>query len=261
MIVQNKLTPLSRQEASRALLAAYLQLTGAAPSPAVLALLLAQSALETGNWQKIHNFNFGNAKAGVDYPLIVQFRCSEVDGQGAEHFYDPPDPHCNFRAYNDAAAGALDCLKVLHSRPHWWQGLHTESPSAFVDALATPPKYFTANPEPYKRTVTALFGQFLPLAEVALAIAAVVVPAPRSSSDLPPSESSGAPSVRSSANNNGAGKDPASVLPKLDPLTNGKPSPTTAQAPSGSATFWQQLISFLRWLIELFFRLRPPGSP
>lgn len=219
MIVPNKLTPLTREQAASALAAAYQQLAGARPTPGVLALLLAQSALETGNWQKIHNFNFGNAKAGTDYPLIVQFRCSEVDEHGVEHFFDPPDPQCNFRAYSDAASGALDYLKVLHSRPTWWQGLHTGDPSRFVDALSTPPKYFTANPAPYKRTVTTLFEAFRPLAVATLAAPASRRPpiapqppveAPPSSLPSPPSGSSGRVSE---ANDTG---NPAHQLPTLE---------------------------------------------
>jgi hypothetical protein len=167
VIVQNKLTPLNPSEAAAALAAAYERLIGAPPSQPVLALLIAQSALETGNWKKLHNYNFGNQKAGVSYPLIVQFRCSELVN-GVEKFFDPPAPECNFRAYENAAAGALDYLRVLHARPHWWQGLQTEDPSAFVDALATPPKYFTANPALYKSALTSLFVQYGPLAVGAL---------------------------------------------------------------------------------------------
>jgi hypothetical protein len=168
MIVENRLTQLDRDTAASALSSAYARLTGRAPNEKVLALLLAQSALETGHWKKIHNYNFGNVKAGTGYPLIAQFRCSEVDENGVEIFYDPPDPHCNFRAYESAADGAVDYLKVLQKRPHWWRGLHTEDPGAFVDALATPPKYFTANPEKYKRTLVALYERFLPLARAAV---------------------------------------------------------------------------------------------
>ena len=84
MIVPDKLTPLTRDEATRALLTAYKQLTGALPSTAVLALLVAQSAFETGHWKSLHHYNFGNAKAGLSYPLITQFRCSEVDAQGVD---------------------------------------------------------------------------------------------------------------------------------------------------------------------------------
>jgi len=162
VIVQDKLTPLAPEAASAALSAAYQRLTGAAPSQAVLGLLIAQSALETDAWRAIHNFNFGNQKAGTDYPTIVQFRCSEII-DGVERFFDPPDSTCNFRAYDNAADGALDYVRVLHSRPHWWQGLHTGDPSAFVDALATPPKYFTASPALYKSAVLMRLQQFAPL--------------------------------------------------------------------------------------------------
>ncbi|MFZ5894751.1 MAG: hypothetical protein ACOY0T_27050 [Myxococcota bacterium] len=188
MIVPNRLTPLEASEAGRVLFAAYAALTGKQPTDAVGALLLAQSALETGNWQKIHNYNFGNIKARADYPQIVQFRCSEVLN-GVEQFFDPPDPHCNFRAYSNASDGALDYMKVLHSQPHWWQGLHTGDPSAYVDALATPPKYFTANPATYKRTLTALFNQFRPLATAVLrsrqpaASPSPVMPAPAAAAE------------------------------------------------------------------------------
>jgi len=166
MIVANQLTPLSQQYASRALAEAFTRVTGAPPTNRVLALLLAQTAFETGRWQKIHNFNFGNAKADLSYPLVTQFRCSEVEN-GVERFFDPPDPHCNFRAYTTAADGAVDYIKVLQSRPHWWNGLQTEDPNAFVDALATAPKYFTGNPVAYKRAVESLFDEFRPLVRAA----------------------------------------------------------------------------------------------
>jgi hypothetical protein len=167
MIVENRLTPLSVQDATRALYDAYTRVTGGPPSARILALLLAQSAFETGRWQKLHNFNFGNIKADPNYPLVTQFRCSEVE-QGVEQFFDPPDPHCNFRAYASATDGAVDHVKVLQSRPHWWNGLQTEDPGEFVDALATAPKYFTGNPTVYKRAVVSLFDELRPLARAAV---------------------------------------------------------------------------------------------
>jgi len=202
MIVEDRLTPLTLQEARAALLEAYRRATGGPPSTRVLALLLAQSAFETGRWQKIHNFNFGNAKADLSYPLVAQFRCSEVE-QGVETFFDPPDPHCNFRAYTRASDGALDYIKVLQSRPHWWSGLQTEDPSAFVDALATTPKYFTGSPVVYKRAVGSLFDEFRPLVEAAAL-------APRSASLPSPPRSS---SRRSDAHgaHRGASARPASA--------------------------------------------------
>src|SRR5450432_3658502 len=167
MIVANRLTPLTRQDAAAALAEAYARVTGGPPSARVLALLLAHTAFETGRWQKLHNFNFGNVKAAASFSFITQFRCSEVE-QGVEQFFDPPDPHCNFRAYANAADGAVDHVKVLQSRPHWWNGLQTEDPGAFVDALATAPKYFTGNPAVYKRAVASLFDELRPLVRAAV---------------------------------------------------------------------------------------------
>jgi hypothetical protein len=268
MIVKDTLTPLSRDDASRAFLIAYQQLTGKLPTPAVLALLLAQSAFETGHWKSLHNFNFGNAKAGPGYPLVTQFRCSEVDALGVEHFYDPPDPHCNFRAYDNAAAGALDYLKVLQNRPHWWQGLHSEDPSAFVDALAMPPKYFTGNVAVYKRSVVSLFGTFYPLAEVALAVASVrpaapmpaseppppPAPAPSSSLGLPQSGLSGAP-LAPANNGNSANPEPTSPGPSASPV-----APISTVPASSKSTFWRQVIDFVRRFLSLLFGARPPGG-
>jgi hypothetical protein len=266
MIVRDTLTPLSRDEASQAFLSAYRQLTGNLPTPAVLALLLAQSAFETGHWKSLHNFNFGNAKAGPNYPLVTQFRCSEVDEHGVEHFFDPPAPQCNFRAYENAAAGALDYLKVLQQRPHWWRGLHTEDPAAFVDALATPPKYFTGNPAVYKRSVVSLFQTFHPLAEVALAVASalpaapprspklVPVPAPSSSSASPPSGSSG---VRPAPSSSGSSAE-SEVSTRA--ATPSAATVTVTEPAAVKRTFWGQLFRVVRRLLDFIFRAAPPGG-
>ena len=167
MIVANRLTPLTRQDAAAALAEAYARVTGGSPSARILALLLAHTAFETGRWQKLHNFNFGNVKAAPSFSFITQFRCSEVEN-GVEQFFDPPDPHCNFRAYTNPADGAVDYIEVLQSRPHWWAGLQTEDPAAFVAALATPPKYFTGAPAAYQRAMVSLFDEFRPLARAAV---------------------------------------------------------------------------------------------
>lgn len=269
MIIQDKLTPLTRDEASRAFLAAYQQLTGQPPTQAVLALLLAQSAFETGHWKSLHHYNFGNAKAGLSYPLVTQFRCSEVDQNGVETFYDPPHPQCNFRAYETPAAGALDYLKVLQNRPHWWEGLHTGDPAAFVDALATPPKYFTGNPAVYKRSVVSLFNGFLPLAKAALTAPArpvspasapaplsVPVPAPSSLSASPPSGSSG---VRPAPSNGASSAEPvpAPSIPTPGPAAStGEDSGVVAVRRS----FWGGLVGLVLRIARALLRARPPGS-
>jgi hypothetical protein len=261
MIVKDMLTPLSRDDATRAFLAAYQQLTGRPPTAAVLALLLAQSAFETGHWKSLHHFNFGNAKAGPNYPLITQFRCSEVDQNGVETFYDPPHPQCNFRAYENAAAGALDYLKVLHNRPHWWQGLHTGDPAAFVDALATPPKYFTGNPTVYKRSVVSLFQGFLPLAKAALTLAPVrpaaspsppapaLVPLPSSSSGSQPSGSSGALPAPSNGANSGR-PTPLKPAPVPSPSARAEASGVVA----AKRPFWRRVFGLVLRVFRALLR-------
>ncbi len=273
MIVKDTLTPLTRDDAARAFASAYLQLTGKLPTPAVLALLLAQSAFETGHWKSLHNFNFGNAKAGPGYPLVTQFRCSEVDALGIEHFYDPPDPQCNFRAYDNAAAGALDYLKVLQHRPHWWQGLHTGDPTTFVDALATPPKYFTGNPAVYKRSVVSLFQTFFPLAEVALAVASArpatpslsptptptptQAPVPCSSSVSPPSDSSGAPPALSSSVNS---PKPLPPNPSLVPTQAGGTQTDASDVQPVTRSVWGRLFGLVLRIARLLCRRSPRGG-
>jgi hypothetical protein len=279
MIVENRLTPLDRETAASALSVAYLLLTGRLPREKVLALLLAQSALETGHWKKIHNHNFGNVKAGAGYPLIVQFRCSEVDENGVETFYDPPDPHCNFRAYETAADGAVDYLKILQRRPHWWRGLHTEDPSAFVDALATPPKYFTANPEKYKGTLASLYKGFLPLARTALKSQQpsqdpAPVQAPPAPASMPPVAGLGSDSSSSVQSPQDSSSVPSSVQSvAAEPSLNsplGSESPREITLPSTTATegkpeslraraWWLRALELVvRWFVKALRKGRRP---
>jgi hypothetical protein len=186
VIVAHRRTPLTREQVARELVRAYRQVTSALPSDGVATLLLAHTAFETGHWQKIHNHNIGNVKASPAFPKIVQLRCTEVEG-GVEKVFEPPDPRCNFRAYDTPAEGAVDYVRVLRSRPHWWKGLHTESPSAFARALATPPKYFTGNPAAAERALAGLAERFRPLAGGAVRAQAwsLCSSRPRSSGELP----------------------------------------------------------------------------
>jgi hypothetical protein len=243
---------------------AYRELTGTLPRPAVLALLLAQSALETGHWKSIHNFNFGNQKAHPGYPMIVQFRCSEVIN-GVERFFDPPDPHCNFRAYNSAVDGALDYLRVLKNRPHWWQGLHTGDPNAFVAALATPPKYFTANPERYRATLVSLFHKYGPLAGSALQDPAMPPASPAqvaedsSSDSLPPASQPLSTSAESAESETGP-----TDRPETEPLTHDPQPPSAATSAieragqQGGRSLFAKLWRFVLRALRAAFRRIPP---
>ena len=170
MYVEPKLTILDQRTAGDALKAAYKKvLNGIEPDPNQMALMLAQSALETGNWRKIYNYNFGNIKAGNSWAgNRTSFSCSEVI-DGKEQHFKAGDPHAIFRAYANAELGAIDYLEVLLSNVNWRKGFLSGQPAEFVKWLTAPDdpstpryegKYFTASPDRYLKTITSLFLKF-----------------------------------------------------------------------------------------------------
>jgi len=62
-----KRTPVTPEQVFLALGTAWHMLTGAPPDRKLLHILHAQSALETGHWKSIMNFNLGGAKRHGDY--------------------------------------------------------------------------------------------------------------------------------------------------------------------------------------------------
>ena len=137
-------------------------LSGKTPSNAHVAVLTAQSALESGRWRSMHRFNPGNIKASDAYEyLYCQFRCNEVIG-GKVLWFDPPHPQTNFRAFMDLETGVLDYLRFLQRR-HSWVAAEAGDPARFVHVLKTEDHYFTADEAPYLRSVVSLFGEYMRL--------------------------------------------------------------------------------------------------
>jgi len=156
----DKLTPMSAADASKALASAYKRVTGAAADAKLLGLLVGQTALETGNWKSLHNWNFGNAKATSSDPYYQNFRCWEVVG-GEKVWYDAGHPACRFAAHPTAVDGAEHYIRVLKHRPNWWDGLQTRSVEGFVDGLTKVPyAYFTADKGTYSRVLAERMGQY-----------------------------------------------------------------------------------------------------
>jgi hypothetical protein len=94
------------------------------PSAEALEILVAQSALETADWVKIYNWNFGNSKSTQQWPHTY-FRTGERDPKTSRTvMYDPPhvnrDPthvlQTRFRAFDTAAQGAEHHLRLLVGR-------------------------------------------------------------------------------------------------------------------------------------------------
>ncbi len=126
---------------------------------------MAQSALETGRWKKIHWNDFGNEKAGPNYEgFYTQFRCNEVI-RGEIEWFNPPHPQCNFRAYPTATEGAAAHIRFLSTLGRYrlaWYAAEKGDPDEFVVALKQA-GYFTASLEPYRHAVNSLFREFLSL--------------------------------------------------------------------------------------------------
>lgn len=153
-------TPLSKTAAEDALSEAFHDVFGSRPTQNQLALIMAQTALETGRWTKIYNYNFGNIKAtSVWRGNVTTFPCSEVK-DGKETHYPAGDEHCLFRAYPTAALGAVDYLELLDRRTHWREGLMSGDPKVFNNALTTPPAYYTANKQKYGTALNKLYREF-----------------------------------------------------------------------------------------------------
>jgi hypothetical protein len=170
-------TPLSAREAARELAAAS-GLRGAA-----LALAIAQSALETDQWQRLWRCNFGNLKAttGQDFQTL---RTSEringktvwfspegqTDGKdgpiiGERWGVPPGHPQTRFAAYPTPAAGASAWWALLN-RPRYAAALVELRAGRARDFAREAGRagYYTAKPEEYAAGLVALQRQFLPLA-------------------------------------------------------------------------------------------------
>jgi hypothetical protein len=171
-LVPDRITTLTAHEVCEAFRDAYLAIEGVYPSDYTLATLVAQSALETGQWHAIHCYNFGNIKASEHYPgEYTMFRCNELIA-GKLEWFDPPHPQTWFRAYETAAQGAHDYLAFLAVATHppkpnryalAWLAAKSGNPTQFAHELHAA-GYYTASERLYIKGEDANFMQFLPLA-------------------------------------------------------------------------------------------------
>jgi hypothetical protein len=145
VLIANRFTPMSADDASKALAAAYKTVTGSSPNAKVLGLLVGQWATETGNGKYIHNYNFGNVKHTSGDTYYQQFEGSEVV-DGNEVF-----SMMSFAAHLTAIDGAIAFVNQLKRRSQWWAGLQTGDPQKYIDGLTAikGQYYFTGNKAAY----------------------------------------------------------------------------------------------------------------
>jgi hypothetical protein len=150
------LTPISAAEARDWLAWAYSAETAQVIPPPALAMLLAHSALETGEWAKMRGFNFGNITAlGRDRPYYILRGVAEfVQGK-------PVKMDMAFRWYPAAALGAWDFVRVLRRQfAAAWGLLESRDPTAYTNALADA-GYFTAPRERYALGMSKRYADFV----------------------------------------------------------------------------------------------------
>jgi hypothetical protein len=163
-LVPDQLTPVSLEEAIEAFAEAHVHCMGLEPSAGTLACLVAQSALEAGHWLKMHCFNFGNSKVGIDWDgKYCMFRCNEVI-DGRVQWFDPPHRQTWFRAFDTAAAGAYEQVKLVALRDRYraaWHECCLGNAHAFALALGNA-GYYTAPKDVYSDAVEKIASKILP---------------------------------------------------------------------------------------------------
>jgi len=170
-ITPAKRTVLEPLDAVSTLRDAFLTVIGVLPAPETLAILAAQSALETAKWKSMWNDNFGNIR-GQYHGQWTSFRAGENLPDGSEVILQP-GPANRFRAYPSAALGAENYLEFLAIAGHppnpnryaaAWRGALDGDVIAFVRGLKAG-GYFTANEARYLKAEQSLFAFTEALAE------------------------------------------------------------------------------------------------
>lgn len=183
--VQPRLTPVTPEDASRAIRAALTEIAGPVSNMAV-AIMHAQQALETGHFKSCWNYGVGNIKAGEKYSgLYTCIKLNEVIG-GRTIWFSPlgeldgkdgpvkgktwpvPEghPQTRMRAYNDLIAaerGKMGFLAEKRWRPSLDRALAGDA-AGYVEVVRVA-GYFTAPLLPYQRSVVSLTAKYLPVAE------------------------------------------------------------------------------------------------
>lgn len=181
-----KLTPVKNEDMLYAMAYAWVQLFNEQPKKESLLVLLAQGALETGQFKKMWNYNIGNIKSvdgdGRDYSF---YKCNEllniatakklvasanadggkaeitfVQGTTATVWFYPSNKYCRFRAFENLNEGAIDYMSFLHKRFNTaWGAVLDGNPQEFSHLLRAR-GYYTANEAQYTKGVVNLFNQF-----------------------------------------------------------------------------------------------------
>lgn len=172
-------TPVSPEQVFLALATAWQTLTGSTPDRAMLHVLHAQSALETGHWRRVSNYNLGGAKKHGDNdwcyfttterfapPVADKYLASSKPGAEVTLLKEEPgfktlrfagkqSMNC-FASWETLDDAAKDHLALLFRRfPKAIERAKSGDPKGYVRELKKG-GYFTASEEDYARIVSSI---------------------------------------------------------------------------------------------------------
>lgn len=165
--IEAKSTPLTEAQAAYALREAWKTVFGEYPEDKCLAIIWAQTALETGRFKKdCYNYCFGNIRLGKKWDGYWQmYKCSEIEivgGKRVEVFYEPPHPNSIFRAFTSVEDGAFDHIKFL-ARPNYSVAVSFAKKGdakKYTEEIKKQ-KYFTAGLDRYIKDMVSLSKEFM----------------------------------------------------------------------------------------------------
>jgi flagellum-specific peptidoglycan hydrolase FlgJ len=148
--VRPQRTPLSGSQAAAAIQQAYTELVGRAPSQGTLAILTSQWSLETGQGERMYNYNFAGIKGQGPEGYTATLKTREGWGPSEVHIRD------GFRAYTTAESGAKDYVSLLLRKyGPALDAADAEDPAGFASKLKAG-GYYTGNEQSYASAVTRL---------------------------------------------------------------------------------------------------------
>lgn len=171
-------TPVSPEQVFVAMGAAWQLLTGQVPDRKIIHILHAQSALETGHWRSIMNYNLGGAKKHGDcdwtffttterfkddvaQKYVASSKPGEVtvlkqgDGWTTLRFSGKQQMNC-FASWDDLDSAAKDHLALLFRRfPKAVERAKAGDAVGYVRELKKA-GYFTASEDEYAKTVNSI---------------------------------------------------------------------------------------------------------
>jgi flagellum-specific peptidoglycan hydrolase FlgJ len=179
--VQRVRTEVSSAQMAQAIISAWQQKFGSAPSKEQVAMILAQNDLETGHRKSMWNYNVGNitTKGDGTFDYFDDLTTNEQTSPG-----NWKKMKLKYRAYPDLEDGVKDYLNLLSTGRYTkaWQHILNPDPASFSKALKDA-GYYTADEAPYTKNLVSLFDRNSKSNNYELAMSGKVNPPKNNTSD------------------------------------------------------------------------------